>query len=42
MFADELKDYDVSKGTIRLPWDKELPAELIQKIARWCYEEYGK
>ena len=42
VFADELKDYYVSKGTIRLPWDKELPAELIQKIARWCYEEYGK
>ena len=42
VFADELKDYDVSKGTIRLPWDKELPAELIQKIARWCYGEYGK
>ncbi len=39
-FADELKDFDVSKGTIRLPWNKELPTELIQRIARWCYEEY--
>ncbi len=41
-FAEELKDYDVSKGTIRLPYHKELPAELIEKIARWCLEAYGK
>ena len=41
-FADELKTYDVSKGTIRFPYDAGLPAELIQKIARWCYEAYGK
>ncbi len=41
-FADELKDYDVSKGTIRLPYDAELPAELIQRIAGWCCEAYGK
>ena len=39
-FACELKEYDVSKGTIRFPWNKELPAELIQRIARWCCEEY--
>ncbi|MGX8704035.1 MAG: iron chaperone, partial [bacterium] len=30
VFTEELKEYDVSKGTIRLPWNKELPAELIQ------------
>lgn len=42
VFAEELKEYDVSKGTIRLPWNKELPAELIQAIARWCYKEYKK
>ena len=42
VFAEELKEYDVSKGTIRLPWDKELPVELIQRIARWCYEAYKK
>ena len=41
-FAAELKDYDVSKGTIRLPYDQELPAELIGKIAKWCYEAYKK
>ena len=41
-FADELKDCDVSKGSIRLPYDADLPAELIQRIARWCYEAYKK
>ena len=41
-FAGELKDYDVSKGTIRLPYGRELPAELIQSIARWCRQKYGK
>ena len=42
VFAEELRGWDVSKGTIRLPWNKELPTELIQRIARWCYEEYRK
>ena len=41
-FADELKNYDVSKGTIRFPYTSELPAELIQRIASWCYEAYKK
>ena len=42
VFAEELKDYEVSKGTVRLPWDRELPVELIQRIARWCCEKYQK
>lgn len=42
VFAEALKEYDVSKGTIRFPWNQALPAELIRRIARWCYEEYGK
>ena len=41
-FKDELTGFDVSKGTIRLPYDQELPADLIAGIARWCYEEYRK
>ena len=41
VFAEELKAYDVSKGTIRLPYDQELPTELIQRIARWCYDSYA-
>jgi uncharacterized protein YdhG (YjbR/CyaY superfamily) len=42
VFAEELAGMDVSKGTIRLPHDQELPAALIDKIARWCYKEYSK
>ena len=42
VFAEELAGIDVSKGTIRLPYDKELPAELIKKIAVWCRDKYGK
>ena len=42
IFADELAGIDVSKGTIRLPYDKELPSDLIAKIAKWCREKYGK
>lgn len=42
VFAEELTAYEVSKGTIRLPYDRELPAELISRIAAWCYAEYAK
>lgn len=42
VFAEELQAYDVSKGTIRLPYDRELPRELITRIARWCMQEYAK
>ncbi len=41
-FAEALKGYDVSKGTIRLPYNRELPTELITRIARWCLDQYGK
>ena len=41
-FKDELNNYSVSKGTIRLPYSADLPAELIQRMARWCYETYQK
>ena len=42
VFADELEGFDVSKGTIRLPYDRELPAELIARIAVWCRGTYGR
>jgi len=42
VFADRLSDYDVSKGTIRLRYDKSQPKELIAEIAAWCYERYKK
>ncbi len=38
---DELSEYSVNKGTIRVPYDKPLPTELIEKIARWCYEKHS-
>ena len=41
-FREEPAGFDVSKGSIRLPYDKELPAELIAAIARWCRDAYAK
>ena len=37
-FAEKLQPYSVSKGTIRIPWNRELPLDLIQEIALWCKE----
>lgn len=42
VFADKLKDYKTSKGTIRIRHDQELPLELIAEIAVWCYGRYAK
>ena len=42
VFADELEGFDVSRGTIRLPYDRELPADLIARIAVWCRGTYGR
>jgi len=33
-FKNELKDYQVSKGTIRFPVDKPLPAGLVTKLVK--------
>jgi uncharacterized protein YdhG (YjbR/CyaY superfamily) len=33
-FQDELKSYPTSKGTIRFPMDKSLPAALLKKMVR--------
>jgi uncharacterized protein YdhG (YjbR/CyaY superfamily) len=35
-FKDELIGYKTSKGAIQLPYDKEIPYELIAKIALYC------
>lgn len=41
VFADRLKGYKTSKGTIQLPHDKPLPEELLADLARWCAENRG-
>jgi uncharacterized protein YdhG (YjbR/CyaY superfamily) len=33
-FRDELKGYQISKGTIRFPVDKPLPAALLRKLVK--------
>lgn len=37
-FAEELKDYKTSKGTIQFPLDKPVPYDLIQKITKAAAE----
>ena len=41
-FAEKLAGYDVSKGTIRIPYDQPLPEDLIRSIAEWCFEKYSR
>ena len=38
-FGGRLEGYKTSKGTIQLPYDKELPLDVIRDIAKWCYEK---
>ncbi len=33
-FAEELKEFEISKGAIRFPLDKPLPKRLIQKLIK--------
>lgn len=38
-FAEELKPYETSKGTVRFPLDKPAPYELIEAITRAAAEQ---
>ncbi len=40
-FADELTDYDTSKGTIRFQPDDPLPAALVRKLVKARIAENG-
>lgn len=42
VFAEKLKNYKTSKGTIWIAHSQELPLDLIAEIARWSYERYAK
>lgn len=35
VFKNKLKDYDISKGTIRFPINEPLPLDLIKEIAQY-------
>ena len=37
-FAGELEGFSRSKGAIQFPYDRELPLDLIGRIAAWCKE----
>lgn len=36
VFADQLKGYHTSKGTVQFPIDKPLPMDLIKKLVDFC------
>lgn len=38
VFAERLKDYKTSKGSICFLYSRPIPLELIGDIALWCYE----
>ncbi len=41
-FADKLTDYQTSKGTIKFPFDKPLPLDLIKEIIIFRIDEHLK
>jgi uncharacterized protein YdhG (YjbR/CyaY superfamily) len=40
-FKDELAKYKVDKGTIRFPLSEPVPAELIERIAKFRVQQAG-
>lgn len=39
VFRDELSGFKCSKGTIQIPYSKELPVDLIKRIVKFRLEE---
>jgi len=37
-FSNRLKDYKTSKGAVQFPYNKPIPFDLIEEIAKWCDE----
>ena len=35
-FAERLRDFKTSKGTIQIPYSTPLPVDLIRDISKWC------
>ena len=38
-FAEELKEYETSKGTVRFPLDKPIPYDLVRRITEFRVAE---
>ncbi len=38
-FADELKSFELGKGTVKFPFNKPLPKELIKQMVKFRIEE---
>ena len=38
-FKNELSEYEVSKGTVKFPIDKQIPLDLIKKIVKYRVKE---
>ena len=41
-FIDELSEFETTKGTIHIPYNKPLPKDLIKKIVKFKMEEVMK
>lgn len=39
VFKDKITQYETSKGTVRFPYDKPLPATLVTAIVKFCVKE---